>query len=129
MELQPPYETLSTKLHDVTTNKAPILIDTVVTVLITSQLWVQFCRCRWPCGLRCRSVATRLQGSWIRNPLIAWMLYLVFVVQVAACVTGLSLIQGSLSGCVCVCVISKPQQCDDLGPSCAVAARGKKNCV
>jgi hypothetical protein len=28
----------------------------------------------WPCGLRHRSAASRLLGSWVRIPLRAWML-------------------------------------------------------
>jgi hypothetical protein len=49
-------------------------------------------------------VAVRLQGSWVRILLTAWMLCLVFVVQVAASATGLSLVQGNPAGYVCVCV-------------------------
>ena len=59
--------------------------------LITSQLWVQFCRCWWQCGLRRRSAADRLQESRVRIPLRAWMLCLVFVVRLAASATGLLL--------------------------------------
>jgi len=67
--------------------------------LITAQLWVQFCRCRWPCGLRPLDYRDRgFETRWRHGCCVLCLLY---VVQVAACVTGLSLIQGSLTGCVC----------------------------
>jgi len=33
-------------------------------------------RSQWPCGLRRRFAAARLLGSWVSNPLWAWLFVL-----------------------------------------------------
>jgi hypothetical protein len=43
------------------------------------------------------------------------------------CLTGRYLVKSSPAECVCVCVFSKPQQWDNLGPSRAVVAQEKKS--
>jgi len=91
-------------MHDVTTQKAPILIDTVVTI------WL-----RHNCGYNfvdagSRAVSDRLTHYWRNRGFESlWLLgcctfYVLHVVQDAVSATSWSLVQGSLTGCVWVCV-------------------------
>jgi hypothetical protein len=66
------------------------------------------CRSQWPRGLRRRSAAERLLGSWVRIPPGAWMFvscgWLCCQVDVSA--TGRSVVQRSPTDCgVCLSVI------------------------
>jgi hypothetical protein len=66
------------------------------------------CRSQWPRGLRRRSAAERLLGSWVRIPPEEWMfiLYSVLCCQVEVSATGRSLVQGSPTECgLCLSVI------------------------
>jgi len=56
-----------------------LTIISYVILAITDELH-KFCRTRWPCGLRNRSVAARLLGSWVRFPRGLEFSSLVFVV-------------------------------------------------
>ena len=72
--------------------------------LITSQLWVQFCRCRWQCGLWPLYYRDRgFESRWRHGCCISCVLCFV---QEAVSATSWSLVQGSLTGCgfKCVCV-------------------------
>jgi len=66
-------------------------------------------RSQWPCGLRCRSTATRPLRSWVQIPPGAWM----FVVSVVCCqvevsATSWSLVQKSPTDCgASLCVTKK----------------------
>jgi hypothetical protein len=71
----------------------------------TFEYHIHSSRSQWPCGLKRRSVAERLLGSWVR---VAWMFVscecLCCQVQVSA--TGRSLVQSSPTDCgVCLSVI------------------------
>jgi hypothetical protein len=65
-------------------------------------------RSQWPLGLRRRSAAARLLGSWVWNPPGAWMFAFVSVVccQVEFSATSWSLVQRSPTDCgASLCVI------------------------
>jgi hypothetical protein len=61
-------------------------------------------RSQRPRGLRRRSVAARLLGSWVRIPQEEWTYVIVVCCQLEVSESGWSLVQRSTIGCVCVCV-------------------------
>jgi hypothetical protein len=71
-------------------------------------------RSQWPRGLRRRSTAVRLLGSWVRNPPGTWKFFCCeFCVccQVEVSVTSWPLVQGRPTVCgVSLCVTSKPHE-------------------
>jgi len=87
-------------------------------------------RSRWPSRLRRRSTAARLLGSRVRIQLRAWTSFSCLCgVLCFASATGWSLVQGSLTVCVCVCLIVCDLQTAKwgrLGPIWAVASKKKK---
>jgi hypothetical protein len=65
-------------------------------------------RSQWPRGLRRRSAAERLLGSWVRIPLRVWMFVACecLCCQVEVSATGRSLVQRRPTDCgVCLSVI------------------------
>jgi hypothetical protein len=76
----------------------------------TNNIW---CRSQWPRGLRPRSAAERLLGSWVRVSPGAWMFvsFECLCCQVEVSATGRSLVQRSPTDCgVCLSVITKPRE-------------------
>jgi hypothetical protein len=81
----------------------------------------------WPRGLRRRSAAARLLGSWVRIPQGAWMSVsctVLCVAWVAVFATNWSLIQRNPTGYVYD--LETPKQWGGLGPSWAVAPQERK---
>ena len=71
-------------------------------------------RSQWPRGLRRRSAAVRLLGSWVRIPPGAWTFVCrecCVCCQVEVSVTSWPLVQGSPTDCgASLCVTSKPHE-------------------
>jgi len=106
MQLQSSYETLSTNLHDVTTKNSSILIGIVVKIWLPHNCGFNFVDAGTSVvsGAGLRSLDCRGRGFETRWRHGYCVLILLYVLHVAACVTGLLLVQGSSTGYVFVCV-------------------------
>ena len=86
-----------------------------VFVVLSFVLVLILCsRPQWPRGLRRRSAAVRLLGSWVRIPKGAWKLFCCeccVCCQVEVSATSWPLVQGSPTNCgASLCVTSKPHE-------------------